>query len=128
MNPAYRNVRFRVETPAPGLPVAFGIVTACNPDGRTVSDEENQQATGALLRALQSETHVPFPVTGGSPDFSHSEPGFGVRFASPEETVSWGRRFRQEAVFWVEDGKVRLIACDGTDSAEIGDWQALVLR
>ncbi len=125
MNPGYHEVRFRAELPAAGLPACFGVVTACNPNGRTVSKEENQQATDTLRSALTAENHFIFPVTGGSPDFSHAEPGFGVLFQSPEEAISWGQRFHQEAVFWIEEGNVQLVPCDGTATVELGSWQSL---
>jgi hypothetical protein len=125
MNPGYHNVRFRAELPAAGLPSAFGVVTACNPDGRTVTDEENLQATETLRSALTADGHFFFPVTGGSPDFAHREPGFGVLFKSSEQAVSWGRRYQQEAVFWVEEGSVQLVPCDGSASVELGAWQSL---
>lgn len=125
MNPAYHNVHFRADLPKAGLPAAFGIVTACNPDGRTVTDEENQQATESLRSALTAEGYFYFPVTGGSPDFSHAEPGFGVLFKSIEEAVSWGKRFQQEAVFWIHEGCVQLVPCNGSAAVELGPWQSL---
>ena len=125
MNPGYHDVRFRAELPTAGQPTAFGVVTACNPDGRTVTDEENLQATEALRSALTAEGHFFFPVTGGSPDFTHCEPGFGVLFKSPEEAVSWGRRVAQEAVFWIHDGRVHLVPCDGSASVELSPWESL---
>jgi hypothetical protein len=125
MNPGYHDVRFRAVLPAAGLPAAFGVVTACNPNGHTVAKEENHQATDALRSALTAENHFFFPVIGGSQDFSHAEPGFGVLFKSPEEAVSWGRRYQQEAVFWIKEGSVQLVPCDGTAPIELGSWQTL---
>jgi hypothetical protein len=125
MNPGYQDVRFRAELPAAGLPAAFGVITACNPDGKTVSAKENEQATDDLRRSLTAEGHFFFPVTGGSPDFSHAEPGFGVLFKSSEVAVSWGRRYQQEAVFWINEGNVQLVPCDGTAPVELGTWQTL---
>lgn len=125
MNSAYHHVRFRAELPKAGLPAAFGIVTACNPRGQTISDEENLQATVALRDALTTEKHFFFPVTGGSPDFTHAEPGFGVLFQSIEEAASWGKRFQQEAVFWVKEGSVLLVSCDGSAPVELGEWNTL---
>lgn len=127
MNPAYHNVRFRADLPKAGLPAAFGIVTACNPDGKTVSDSENKEATQAFRVALEAEGHFFFPVTGGSPDFSHAEPGFGVLFTSRADSVVWGKRFHQEAVFWVEEGRVQLDPCDGAAPVDLGEWQSLAV-
>jgi hypothetical protein len=121
MNPAYQNVRFRADLPKAGVPSRFVIITACNPDGRDVSDEENAIATERLRTDLLKERHFFFPVTGGSPDFSHAEPGFGVLLPSPEEAVRWGQRFRREAVFWVEEGKVRVVSCE----VELSTWASL---
>lgn len=126
MNPGYSNVRFRADLPKAGLPAAFGIVTACNPDGKSVSDSENKEATQALRGALEAEGHFFFPVTGGSPDFSHAEPGFGVLFTSRADSVVWGKRFHQEAVFWVDEGRVQLVPCDGAAPVDLGEWQLLV--
>jgi hypothetical protein len=125
MNPGYQDVHFRAELPKAGLPAAFGVVTACNPNGITVAKEKNHQATDALRRALSAENQFFFPVIGGSADFSHAEPGFGVLFKSSEEAVSWGLRYQQEAVFWIKEGSVQLVPCDGTASVELGSWQAL---
>jgi len=124
MNPAYKETRFRAELPQTGLPDRFGIITAYNPNGHKVPQEENALATERLRSDLLKEGHVIFPVTGGSPDFSHAEPGFGVLLRSLEETVQWGQRFRQEAVFWVEEGMVRLIPCDNGEGEDIGTWES----
>ena len=123
MNPGYNDVCFRAELPAAGVPAAFGVVTACNPNGHTVAKEKNHQATDALRSALTAENRFFFPVIGGSPDFSHAEPGFGVLFKSMEEAVSWGRRYQQEAVFWINEGNVQLVPCNATAPVELGTWQ-----
>jgi Protein of unknown function (DUF3293) len=124
MNPLYKETRFRAELPQTGLPDRFGIITAWNPDGRDVSAEANASATERLRSALLKKGHIIFPVTGGSPDFSHAEPGFGVLLESSEETVQWGQRFRQEAVFWVEHGMVRVVSCDNEEVEDIGTWES----
>lgn len=125
MNPAYQQVRFCAELPKAGLPAVFGIVTACNPDGKTISPQENDNATDGFRKELEKEGHFYFSVTGGSLDFSHSEPGFGVLFLTMKEAIAWGIRYQQEAVFWVENGDVHLVPCDGSDSLKIGHWQTL---
>lgn len=125
MNPAYQNVRFRSESPQGGVPSRFAVITACNPDGQEVSDEANAIATERLRTELAKEGHLFFSVTGGSPDFSHVEPGFGVFLPSLEEAVQWGQRFRLEAIFGVEEGKVRLVFCLNEDALDIGNWATL---
>jgi len=125
MNPNFVNVRFRAELPKDGSPAKFGIVTACNPDGQTVASEKNEQATESLRIALSEAGHLFFPVTGGSPDFTHSEPGFGVLFTSRDNAISWGQRYQQEAIFWIVDGTVELVPCDGGACLTLGDWISL---
>ena len=78
MNPEYQKVRFRAKVPDALKSKSFGVITACNPDGITVSDAENKTATQKLRSELVHKGLVHFPVTGGSQDFSHAELGFGV--------------------------------------------------
>lgn len=122
MNPAYSTTRFRAELPHGGLPVRFGVVTACNPDGLSRSNRENDAATAALREELQAAGATFFPVTGGSPDFAHAEPGFGIVLGSPDEAIAQGRRWRQEAVFWVEYGAVSLRSCSSAEAVPLGSW------
>lgn len=124
MNSGYLDVHFRAELPASGLPDAFGVITACNPCGKTVDQEENELATEALRYALEAEALICFPVTGGSSDFAHAEPGFGVLFCSSQEAVSWGQRFQQEAIFWIEKGRIQLVPCDGSAAVDLGPWES----
>lgn len=125
MKPEFQNVRFRAAVPDALKSKNFGVITACNPDGISVSDAQNETATQRLKSDLVHEGLVHFPVTGGSPDFSHAETGFGVVWDSPDEAVAWGRKFRQEAVFWIEDGLVHLVSCSDDQSIFVGRWQVL---
>ena len=93
---AYRNVRFRC--PKPDCPPAVFILTAHNPDGIPQDDARNDQADAALQAELRRLGHDFFPVTGGNPDPSHAEPGYGV-VCTREETLALAQMFRQDAVF-----------------------------
>jgi hypothetical protein len=124
MNPAYANVRFRAEPPAEGLPNRFGVVTAWNPDGVTADALSNQTANARLEAILQAEALPYFPVTGGSPDFTHAEPGFGIN-ADQGQVVALGRDFNQEAVFWIEHSTVHLCPCSEAPVQVIGTWDEL---
>jgi hypothetical protein len=124
MNPSYLDVRFRFEPPPIGLPECFGIVTACNPDGLSADEMSNQKANARLADLLQAEGRVFFPVTGGSPDFTHAEPGFGI-VAELARILELGRDFRQEAVFWIEGGTVHLYSCTDGKRHVVGRWHEL---
>ena len=126
MNPAYVHVRFRAELPKEGLPERFGIVTAWNPDGITRDDASNQAANARLGAVLQAESLIHFPVTGGSHDFTHAEPGFGI-IADQARIVALGREFRQEAVFWIDRGTVHLVPCSDAAAQPLGLWSELCI-
>ena len=74
---------------------------------------------------LAGGAEVFFPVTGGSADFVHAEPGFGIALNTRAEAVALGRRWRQEAVFWVEDGEVELVPCGDGKTSVVGAWSDL---
>jgi hypothetical protein len=124
MNPAYSQVRFKAMLHLGGLPECFGIVTAWNPDGETQSETLNEARSLHLRLVLNAARLKHFSVTGGSPDFSHSEPGFGI-VAEKETIMDLGREFRQQAVFWVERGVVNLLSCTDNPPQVVGTWSAL---
>jgi hypothetical protein len=124
MNPAYLQARFQAELPFGGLPENFGIVTACNPYGKPASAEANAAATASLRGLIEREGWPYFPVTGGSADFSHAEPGFGV-IASEIDCMALGRVFKQDAIFWVNRGHVFLMPCSGQRARGIELWSNL---
>lgn len=125
MNPAYAQVRFRAELPLGGLPERFGIVTAWNPEGLPASPEANQADAERLAARVESLGIPAFPVTGGSADFSHAEPGLGL-LTDQAQVIALGREFRQEAVFWVERGRVHLCSClESSGQMELNLWNRL---
>jgi len=107
MNPAYFQARFRADLPHGGLPHSFCIVTACNPDGKTTSPEANAAANASLRELVEKQGWPHFPVTGGSADFTHTEPGFGI-IAELDDCIALARTFKQEALFFVQRGRVFL--------------------
>ena len=125
MNPEYRLTRFISSPPPGGFPMRFGVITACNPHGRIVTEEQNAAATAKLLQHLIETEMALFPVTGCSPDSAHREPGFGITCEAPE-IVELGRVWQQEAVFWVEGGIVHLVPCCAGESAVLGTWANLL--
>lgn len=126
MNPAYRTARFRCEPPPDGIPRRFGIITAFNPGDVLVSEEANREADLRLAEELDIRGIRRFRVTGGSPDFSHAEPGWGAESGSLEDSVLLGRMFGQAAVFWVHDDVLTLVDCRTGDSEILGAWSERV--
>lgn len=111
LNPAYFDAHFRSTRAAADLPARFGVLTACNPFGQIIGDSENADRTELLRRKLESLHVSHFPVTGGSQDGTHLEPGFGIEGLDQETLRTLGREFDQDAVFWVENGGLFLVPC-----------------
>jgi len=126
MKEEYREVRFRCERA--DVPSSFVIVTAHNPDGIITDEHENQRSDERLRNKLDAIGFEYFPVTGGSADFSHAEPGHGV-VCSREEALEIAREFDQQAIFEVREGKVFLISALPSPEAdeELGKWEELVV-
>ena len=124
VNPGYLDVRFRTALPDGILPECFGVVTAWNPDGLTAAPGINHAASARLKAQLLSDGHAHFPVTGGSPDFAHAEPGFGI-LPTRDRCLELGRQYRQEAIFWIEHGMVYLCSCGDDSKITLGAWHDL---
>jgi len=103
------------------LPDSFGIVTPCNPYGRVLSNEENSARLEALRSRLTDLNVMHFRVDGGSRDKAHLESGFGV-IMNKDELVLIGRKFHQDAVFWVQNNTVEIINCSSGDTSEVCSW------
>lgn len=124
LRPEYRRVRFRCERSE--IPPSFFVITAHNPDGRKVDGAANERADDRFRKLLGRLRFEHFPVTGGSLDFSHAEPGHGV-VATREQALSLARHFRQEAVYEIREGRVFLVSAldpPGLDE-DIGPWVVL---
>lgn len=124
IKPEYRQVRFQCREKE--LPPTFFIITAHNPDGVNATPASNRAADESLATLLEDRNLPHFPVVGGSEDFSHAEPGYGIE-CGREEALELAHRFRQQAIFEVGDGQVTLIsALEEPDPDEVvGNWRHL---
>jgi hypothetical protein len=123
LKPEYSDTVFSGPEPGEGWPESFAIVTAYNPDGVNADDAANVAANEELEAAVRDADLSYSPMAGGSWDGSHVEPGFLV-LCDLETALELGRRFSQEAVFWVEAGRLHLVACSsGGARVELGAWQ-----
>ncbi len=107
---AYRDTVFIIEAAPDPLPTSFAIITAHNPLGRKQSPRLNREADLRLRRLLQRSLASPFRATGCSPDQRHAEPGWGAEL-SFNDAITLGRRFRQLAIWWIENDALHLVDC-----------------
>jgi len=108
LNPAYHQTV--IEFIPDGKPDDFWVITAYNPEGKPADPEDNIVADARLLAEIEALEITPFRVTGLSPDETHAEPGWG--FPCDEATaLEIGRRYRQEAVFHFNAGRINLVDC-----------------
>jgi hypothetical protein len=100
----------RTMLPFDGSP--FGVITACNPLGRVLSERENADRDAALHRRLDQLSYAYVRATGRSPDASHAERGFAV--AAPREVLlALAEEFDQLAIFWFDGSSMWIWPVDG---------------
>lgn len=121
----YRRVRF--QGPVGDLPPEFRIITAYNPEGAVVETEVNGEADSHLQAELERLELEYFPVTGGNPDFSHAEPGYGI-VCNRAEALLLARRFCQNGFYEVLGGRVYLFSVHEAHrpGEYLGRWRDLV--
>jgi len=121
----YRQVRFK--GPEDDVPPEFRIITAHNPEGVVVADEVNEEADAHLRAELERLEFEHFPVAGGSPDFSHIEPGYGI-VCNRAEALLLARRFCQNGFYEVLGGRVYLFSVHEAHrpGEYVGRWRDLV--
>lgn len=118
----FRQTLFRLEDAPDELPEEFAIITAWNPMGRVAPLSENLAADASLHEELRRSTRTLFRATGGSPDFSHSEPGWAAGIPL-EVAVRLGRRFSQLAVWWIVRDTLHLVDCATGACESIGPFR-----
>lgn len=84
------------------------FVTAHNPGGIPAREEANALAFGELIRATDPERtgYKVYPGEGNDPEGEwKAEPSLLIVGILRAEAEALGRRFRQNAIVWVEKGK-----------------------
>src|SRR5690348_4961826 len=110
MHQEYLNTLFRIPQEPPSWPAEFVIVTAFNPEGASKGAEQNHRFDSELTLHLQQTGLQFWRVNGGSPDFSHVEPGYAVE-TDLQTGLDIGKKFRQIAIFWIKEGNLILVDC-----------------
>lgn len=121
----YREVKFRCDET--DIPPEFRVITAWNPEGEILNPAANAVADEHLRAEIERLGFECFSVTGGNPDFSHAEPGYGI-VCNRAEAVLLARRFRQRGFYEVLGGRVYLVSVhEGHAPGDpIGRWRDLL--
>lgn len=108
MKPAYHDTIFEY---IPSETISdFWVVTAYNPDGKTVESADNIIADKLLMAEITALGLSPFRIIGLSPDEFHAEPGWGLP-CDEALALEIGRRYKQEAVFHFTSARIVLVDC-----------------
>lgn len=75
-----------------------GVITAHNPMGKKLPDQQNKRANEQLLQYLRNQGYEPHPVTGNYN--GHEEDAFEVSDITLKDLEHIGRKFKQKAVMW----------------------------
>ena len=117
MNPIYLETRFKRDLENDSkfdmfeiLPDEFAIITAYATTGEQWEDVKNHEADEQLKAYLQVRFSCVKRITGYSPATGHSEPGWLVN-CSFDEGCDIGLLFKQDAIYWGEDGNFYVSYC-----------------
>jgi len=121
MNPAYKETVFESELRF--FPDVFAIITAHNPEGLNCPPAVNESLNRDLLREIRAPAFDSFEITGMSPDGVHREAGFGI-VCPFEAAVQLGRKYKQEAIFRIEQDQLSLIDLKDLKAYSLGSFNA----
>jgi hypothetical protein len=119
---SYYETHFRLEGAPDPLPRHFAIITACNPMDQPWSARMNASADHRLRRLLKRRLIRHFRAIGHAPDHSHAEPGWAVQ-TDLDLSIAIARRFRQRALWWIENDSLHLVAATGGSSEALGSFR-----
>lgn len=119
--PEYEQTVFLAESGAGPWQGNFAVVTACNP-GEIVAVSQNQSRNMELRRALECDRRVRrfSSIEGCSPDLLHREASLAIWGLNQQQAVELGRQWGQNAVFWVEKGRLAVLSCHSGRRVELG--------
>lgn len=110
------------EPPPPRWPHTFAVITACNPLGQGFDEAANKAGTVRLRKAISRLGLNRHRVTGVSADMKHREPGFAVWGCDLSTALRLGTEFAQNAIFWIEAGKLDVVSCSTGERQNVGLW------
>ncbi|GGP63415.1 hypothetical protein GCM10009347_31780 [Shewanella algicola] len=96
----------------------FAIVTAHNPHGLLLTPSQNRLLDRQLQFKIQQYKSPYRSLIGAAPDLSHMEKSWAI-FIDKEQALELGREFNQHAIYYVNQGRLSLVACVDTVMPEI---------
>jgi hypothetical protein len=90
--------------------ISFAIITAHNPRGKTLTPCQNRLLDRKLQQAILMLRRPYRAMVGASQDRKHMEKSWAVS-TDKASAIELGRKFNQNAIFYVEDDKLQLVPC-----------------
>lgn len=90
--------------------LSFAIITAHNPEGMILSPSQNRLLDKKLQNELMHLGVLHREIMGASVDLSHMEKSWAVA-VERKVGIAIGLKFKQNAIYYVETDKLRLIPC-----------------
>jgi Protein of unknown function (DUF3293) len=119
----YLKTVFVAKQPAPHRwPETFAVITACNPLGQIQNNQANQLAHTRLRKTLSRLGVKRHRITGFSQDMIHREPSFAVWGCDLGVALDLGKQFSQDAIFWIETGRLDVVSCATSERQYVGLW------
>lgn len=118
MNSAYLGAVFEATE---DTPEQFAIITAYNQHGRLSPESRNRHQDMTLKAVLEGKGLNTVRVTGRDEHNTHREPGWAVELPL-SEALKLGRLFKQEAIYYVQNGQLSLHMCDTGETVKLGLW------
>jgi hypothetical protein len=119
----YLDTVFLPKEPVPSRwPDAFAVITACNPRGQDAHPDANRKSSALLRKATGRLKLKRHRVTGMSDDMKHREPGFAIWGCDLSAALELGSQFNQDAIFWVEDGRLDVVSCATGERQHVALW------
>ncbi|ASA55172.1 DUF3293 domain-containing protein [Vibrio gazogenes] len=112
---AYASTHFLFSQPLPGP--EFSIITAWNPRSCRLSYQDNKANNERLCQQFNTSRWT--PVLAGDAAFEWVEESFAVAICL-ELALNLGRKFEQNAIFYVQNKTVFLHSCIDSRCDELG--------
>ena len=104
-------------------PAEFLIISAYATTGQSWPPDENQQADQRLASELRDRNCWLVRIVGYSPTSGHEEPSWAVALP-PDVGIIIGRRYRQDAIYHVNNDILSCIECEGSEEyIDIGSFR-----